>query len=391
MLAMITSIIKMVALTCICILASLMLLFLLLALYTIILMIVTVLCSSSRKKTKPQMLQSAMYKGRVSHTRFLPVRHSFSYPFFIFAIDLDEVATVFQKDLWPLNYIVSFCEQDHLKNGEGCEEQRQQQQQQTIKQRIINLIQQRTNGKCKLDSNSDEIQVILLTHLRYYGYCFNPVSFYYVFSNINSSSRTLEAVVAEVSNTPWNEMHCYVLHPASVDILSVKEGRDRTTSNNSTNSSLPWKSVNYKFNKTFHVSPFMDMNHQYDWTFWIPTASEIAISTTMLKIVPKENEVGQNDNDRNSEQVFFNAFVHIHRSSIHPFNIVWNMIRFPIYCMIIQLWIHWEALLLFFKGVEFVPHPNGTDTTASRVIGSIMTPFFAAKDFVLRHYQQKTK
>jgi DUF1365 family protein len=34
------------------------------------------------------------------------------------------------------------------------------------------------------------------------------VSFYYCF---NASGQEVETVVAEVSNTPWNEMHCYVL------------------------------------------------------------------------------------------------------------------------------------------------------------------------------------
>ena len=51
----------------------------------------------------------------------------------------------------------------------------------------------------------------LLTHLRYGGYAFNPVSFYYCF---DASGRTVETVVAEVTNTPWGERHCYVLDAA---------------------------------------------------------------------------------------------------------------------------------------------------------------------------------
>ncbi len=48
----------------------------------------------------------------------------------------------------------------------------------------------------------------LLTHLRYFGYCFNPVSFYYCY---DPSGQDIVAVVAEVTNTPWGERHCYVL------------------------------------------------------------------------------------------------------------------------------------------------------------------------------------
>ena len=48
----------------------------------------------------------------------------------------------------------------------------------------------------------------LLTQLRSFGHCFNPVSFYYCF---DAAGEQLEAVVAEVTNTPWGERHAYVL------------------------------------------------------------------------------------------------------------------------------------------------------------------------------------
>ena len=70
----------------------------------------------------------------------------------------------------------------------------------------------------------------LLTHLRSFGHCFNPVSFYYCFA---PDGETLEAVVAEVTNTPWGERHAYVL-PASGDM-----------------------------DKALHVSPFMPMDQRY--------------------------------------------------------------------------------------------------------------------------------
>jgi DUF1365 family protein len=52
--------------------------------------------------------------------------------------------------------------------------------------------------------------VRLLTNLRYFGHCFNPVSFYYCF---DEPGERVEAVVAEVTNTPWGERHAYVLEP----------------------------------------------------------------------------------------------------------------------------------------------------------------------------------
>ena len=49
----------------------------------------------------------------------------------------------------------------------------------------------------------------LLTHLRYFGHCFNPVSFYYCFDAACRAAS--QAVVAEVTNTPWGERHAYVM------------------------------------------------------------------------------------------------------------------------------------------------------------------------------------
>lgn len=56
-------------------------------------------------------------------------------------------------------------------------------------------------------------RIELLTHLAYFGYCFNPASFYYAW---DAAGTALEAVLIEVSNTPWNEMHYYVLHPGAL-------------------------------------------------------------------------------------------------------------------------------------------------------------------------------
>lgn len=182
-------------------------------------------------------------------------------------------------------------------------------------------------------------------------------------------------------------MRCYVLHPDSKDITMVKPGRvkdDRgaavshfpsagdgkgtesakASTEGSSDGALT--SVNYIFPKTFHVSPFMEMCHTYDWTFWTPRRDRIAVSTTMIK----------------GDTTFFNAYFDIRRRPFHPLGLCWQLVRMPAYCAIIQIWIHVEAFRIFFKGVEFVPHPEGTETGASRVIGQMMAPFFAAKDWV---------
>ena len=67
--------------------------------------------------------------------------------------------------------------------------------------------------------------IALLTNFRYFGFRMNPVSFYYCF---DAAGENVETVVAEVSNTPWNERHCYVLSIADRDIeAAMSDGNDK--------------------------------------------------------------------------------------------------------------------------------------------------------------------
>ena len=86
----------------------------------------------------------------------------------------------------------------------------------------------------------------LLTHFRYLGFQMNPVSLYYCFDR---GGERLEAIVAEVNNTPWNERHCYALD------LRGQAGCERLEATNS---------------KEFHVSPFLSREMEYHWRFNIP-------------------------------------------------------------------------------------------------------------------------
>jgi DUF1365 family protein len=141
----------------------------------------------------------------------------------------------------------------------------------------------------------------------------------------------------------------------------VQPGRPKTSDDGKTT-----ESTNFEFKKTFHVSPFMEMDYMYDWTFWELSNGMISLHASM-----KKGGVRQ-----------FTANVDITRAPFTPFRLAWQLIQFPIYCFIIQIWIHVEAFWLFKKGVAYQPHPKGSETTASRLIGSIMTPIFALKDWM---------
>jgi DUF1365 family protein len=307
-----------------------------LALYTLLLAVLT---------TWPDS-ETCVYVGRVSHTRLVPVVHSFNYPLFMVAVDLEEVEQLWGSNsnstsalLWPLSTTIQFRSTDHYKNGEGGEG--------SLIEKTFSLLKEKTNQEFSLETH----RIVLLTHLSYYGYCFNPVSFYYI---LNRHHGNTDAIVVEVSNTPWNEMHTYVLHPESEDIESVKQSLEKT---------------NYVFEKTFHVSPFMAMEYLYDWTFHQLNDNVVIIQASMKR----------------NDTVEFTASVQLSRQPLS--HVAWQVVKFPIYCAIIQVWIHIEAFWLFIKGVAYQPHPQGSETTASRMIANIMTPLFQLKDWFMHKKQ----
>ena len=353
----------------------------------------------------------------------------------MFALDLEEL-DAFRKSIWPLSsWIVQFREEDHLKNGEGLVEQQQQQAQNTntntssdnhnntLAARILRLVAKKTEGKFRPTLATH--RVVILTHLSYYGYNFNPVSFYYVVTKTKAGEEQIAAVVGEVSNTPWTEMYCYVLHPDSTDRVKVKVNATTATNtqqpttasakatNTTTTNEQPktttaattrslLEKVEYSFPKEFHVSPFMEMDYWYDWTFvGVPGAGpdHPTGSSTNTKGSSNNNHDDSSSPSsfpttitvintlrrRSTDRVEFTAKLIMDRNhdSLTPWNIVWQMIRLPIFCLIIQVWIHYQAALLFAKGIVYVPHPQGSETTASTIIATIMVPFFALRDLVV--------
>ena len=155
----------------------------------------------------------------------------------------------------------------------------------------------------------------LLTHLRYFGYCFNPVSFYYCF---DKSDKKLEMIMAEVTNTPWNERHCY--------FITAKKN----------------KSFRQELKKQFHVSPFWDMEHDYDWYF-----SDVSDTISVNMINYKD------------EKKVFDATLSLSVSKkITNLNLFLSVLRFPFSTLMVYLRIHYQAFKLWVKGATFYDHPK---------------------------------
>lgn len=157
----------------------------------------------------------------------------------------------------------------------------------------------------------------LLTHLRYLGYCMNPVSFYYCFDSLG---ERVTHVVAEVNNTPWGEQHCYVLsYPAG------RQGLDYL----------------FQFKKVFHVSPFMSMQQHYEWALSAPgEVLEVHMSSF-----------------EEAEPVF-RADLSLRKMPINHWTLAMVLARYPLMTVKVLLAIYWQALRLWMGGARFYRHPD---------------------------------
>lgn len=174
---------------------------------------------------------SCLYEGEVRHRRFAPLRHEFRYRLFMLYVDLDELPHLFRgRWLWSTRRpnIAWFRRADYLgSNRRPLAE--------CVRDLVAERLGRRPGGPVRL-----------LTHFRYFGFAMNPISLYYCFD----ADDRLDAVVAEVSNTPWNERHCYVL-----------DACEHATT------------VRAQATKTLHVSPFLDMDYDYAFELTEPAAS----------------------------------------------------------------------------------------------------------------------
>ena len=247
------------------------------------------------------MSASALYEGWVNHRRLDPVVHEFRYPIFMPYLDLAELPRVLDRlPGWSARRPAAawFRRSDQLGPAELPLDR-------AVRDRVAGQTGSRPQGPVRT-----------LTNLRYFGHCFNPVTFHFCFG---TDGERPEAVLADVSNTPWGESHAYVIGgaPGEEPVIS---GR---------------------IEKRFHVSPLMGMDHVYDWRTSIPGERlEVHIES------------------RREGRLAFDATLSLRRRELNRANATRMLLRYPAMTAQVVAKIYWQALRLRLKGAPWHPHPE---------------------------------
>lgn len=250
-------------------------------------------------------LASAIYEGRLRHRRRTPKVHEFSYRVYMVYLDLAEAETALGSS-WLTSArgraLFSFRRGDYLGDpGQSLDT--------SVRALVESRLGRRPAGPIRL-----------LTNLACFGTNFNPVSFYYCFA---ADGENLEAIVADIVNTPWGERYAYVMACDQAD-----ERRGET--------------FGFALAKDFHVSPFFPMAQQYAWKF----------------LQPGPKLLVHMENYQEGDKVF-DATLSLERgASLSPRSLLACQLRHPLMGLRVLYWIYRQAAALYLKKIPFIPHPS---------------------------------
>jgi DUF1365 family protein len=241
-------------------------------------------------------METAIYAGFIAHTRHIPKQHSFRYPFFMWFLDLDELDRIDDLGRWfsvRKRALSRFRRSDYLGDPNRS---------------LADSVREELR---KITGIGVEGKVFGLLNVRTAGLYFSPVNFYFGFDQAGTASHLL----AEVSNTPWNERHCYAHH------LSSETGANED-------------------DKCFKVSPFNPGTAQtYRWSIAAP-GEMIAINLGL------HDERGH----------IFEAALRLKKEPYSLKTARSHILRVPVMTAYIVMKIYWQALKIYLKGIPYIPY-----------------------------------
>ncbi|APD86812.1 DUF1365 domain-containing protein [Alteromonas sp. Mex14] len=242
------------------------------------------------------MTESAIYKGKVYHQRFKPTQHKFDYDIYLFWLKLDEEElTTLSHELKCFSAEgkarVRFKREDYLGDPSL-----------SLRQAVLNRMIELNDGTPLYGD------VFMLGQLRMWGWYFSPVNFYY----LRNTDGKFTHMLAEVSNTPWNERHHYLV-------------------NLDTQDDTP---------KAFHVSPFNPMDMTYKWSISQPS-TRLSLA---MDCVRSDKE--------------FSAGINLTKYTLDNANLTQALKRIPSMTIKTVAGIYWHALKLLLKRTPLYTHPE---------------------------------
>ena len=253
-------------------------------------------------------MNSCLYEAVTAHARLTQPRHDLFYRLFMFYVDLDELdalsgkLTLFSRNKFNL---FSFYDRDHLPPADG-----------NLKENVLRYLETQGNRQ-PID------KIMLLTFPRLLGYAFNPVSFYFCFDR----QGQCQCAIAEVGNT-FKEKKLYFV------------GTGNKLENNTFHLRTP---------KYFYVSPFIDLDVDFDFRLKIP-----------------DERLELHVDDFKEDKKILAASLTGKRVVLSDKTLLFFFIKYPLITLKVITMIHWNALLLYFKGIKH--HPKSENLSLQREI-----------------------
>ncbi|MFT6269758.1 MAG: DUF1365 family protein [Alphaproteobacteria bacterium] len=238
-------------------------------------------------------IESGIYTGKVFHTRSVPKVHKFDYSIYLFWLKLKEVDLLatsvfgFSANKSGLS-VVNFKREDYLGDPNT-----------DLETAVLE----------KMNALSDDTisgNVYMLGQVRTFGLYFSPVNFFY----LRNAQDEFTHMLAEVSNTPWNKRHYYLVD------LKKQSNCD----------------------KAFHVSPFNPMDMQYKWQIQQPS-SNLKLHLSCYK-----------------ETKHFEAAIDMHKKPLTSATLRSSIFSIPSMTIKTVVGIYWQAVKLFLKRVPIYTH-----------------------------------